>query len=147
VGPLPDEERERKHAALDTRVAWVGDLFERIAVDTREERAVAVWRSPSDEGSANRLDLGSGWLRRAGAGRVLNPRGAVASDVPLPYPARSRGWLEAALLECARCHQVVERRSPAQRRCVEGRRSLELARSSDAVARDRAARRQARPSG
>lgn len=53
-----------EHAALDTRVAWVRDLFDRIDVDSREERAVAVWRSPSDEAGVNRLDSVSGWLRR-----------------------------------------------------------------------------------
>ena len=51
------------HAALDTRVAWVHDLFERIDVDSREEDAVAVWRAPTDEG-VNRLDSVSSWLRR-----------------------------------------------------------------------------------
>lgn len=35
-----------EHAALDTRVACVRDLSERIDVDSREERAVAVWWSP-----------------------------------------------------------------------------------------------------
>jgi hypothetical protein len=53
-----------EHAALDTRVAWVRDLFGRIDVDSREEHAVAFWRSPSDEGSVNRLNSVSGWLRR-----------------------------------------------------------------------------------
>jgi hypothetical protein len=36
-----------EHAGLDTGVAWVCDLFERIDVDSREERAVAVWTWPS----------------------------------------------------------------------------------------------------
>ena len=31
------------HAPLATRVAWVRDLFERIDVDSRDEKAVAVW--------------------------------------------------------------------------------------------------------
>lgn len=31
-----------EHAALDTRVVWVHDLFERIDVDSRERRVVAV---------------------------------------------------------------------------------------------------------
>ncbi len=30
------------HAPLDTRVAWVRDLFERIDVDSRESRAFVV---------------------------------------------------------------------------------------------------------
>lgn len=33
-----------EHAPLDTRVAWVCDLLERITVDGREERAVAIWK-------------------------------------------------------------------------------------------------------
>ena len=71
--------------------------------------------------------------------------GAAASEVRLPRPARSRGWLEAALLECASCHQVAERRSPAQRHCPERRSSLREARSRAAVARARGAGRPALP--
>jgi hypothetical protein len=52
-----------EHAPLDTRVAWVRDLFERIDVDSRESRAVAVWKAATDEG-VNRLDSVSEWLRR-----------------------------------------------------------------------------------
>ena len=33
-----------EHAPMDTRVAWVGDLFERVTVDGREEHAVAIWK-------------------------------------------------------------------------------------------------------
>lgn len=51
------------HAALDTRVAWVHDLFERIDVDSREQHAVAVWKAPNDQG-VDRLDSVSSWLRR-----------------------------------------------------------------------------------
>ena len=43
------------HAPLATRVAWVRDLFERIDVDSRVEKAVAVWRAATDEG-VNRSD-------------------------------------------------------------------------------------------
>ena len=50
------------HAPLATRVAWVGDLFERMDVDSRDEKAVAVWR-PTDEG-VNRSDSVYEWLRR-----------------------------------------------------------------------------------
>jgi hypothetical protein len=39
-----------EHAPLDTRVAWVRDLFERIDVDSRESHAVAVWKAVTDEG-------------------------------------------------------------------------------------------------
>ena len=77
------------------------------------------------------------WLRRAGAARVLNRRGTAASEVPLPHPARSRGWLKSALLECAECHQIAERRSPAQRHCPECAASLRGSRSREAVARAR----------
>ena len=51
------------NAALDTRVAWVRGLFERIEVDSREERAVAVWKAANDEG-VNRSDPVTEWLRR-----------------------------------------------------------------------------------
>jgi len=124
------------HAPLATRVAWVRDLFERIDVDSRDEKAVAVWRAATDEG-VNRSDSVYEWLRRAGAARVLNRRGTAASEVPLPHPARSRGWLESALLECAECHQIAERRSPAQRHCPECAASLRGSRSREAVARAR----------
>jgi hypothetical protein len=52
-----------EHAGLDTRVAWVRDLFERIDVDSREEHAVAVWKATNDEG-VNRSDSVTEWLRR-----------------------------------------------------------------------------------
>ena len=51
------------HAPLATRVAWVRDLFERIDVDSRDEKAVAVWRAATDEG-VNRSDPVYEWLRR-----------------------------------------------------------------------------------
>jgi len=35
---------------LATRVAWVRGLFERIDVDSRDEKAVAVWRAATAEG-------------------------------------------------------------------------------------------------
>jgi hypothetical protein len=53
------------HAPLATRVAWVRDLFERIDVDSRDEKAVAVWgarptrvltgRIPYTSGSGGRI--------------------------------------------------------------------------------------------
>jgi hypothetical protein len=132
------------HAPLATRVAWVRDLFERIDVDSRDEKAVAVWRAATDEG-VNRSDSVYEWLRRAGAGRVLNPQGTAASDIPLPHPGRSREWLTAALVECARCYQVVERRSPVQRHCGECRASLKGSRSREAVRRARRPGHPARP--
>jgi site-specific DNA recombinase len=52
-----------EHAGIDTRVAWVRDLFERVDVDSREERAVAVWKATNDEG-VNRSDSVTEWLRR-----------------------------------------------------------------------------------
>lgn len=51
------------NAALDTRVAWVRDLLDRVSVDGREEHAVATWRTASDDG-VKRSDSGSSWLRR-----------------------------------------------------------------------------------
>ena len=82
------------------------------------------------------------WLRRAGAGRVLRSRGETSSDISLPHPSRSREWLKVALLECRRCHQVVERSSPVQRHCPDCRAGLKRARSRAAVTRARAARPQ-----
>lgn len=85
------------HAPLATRVAWVRDLFERIDVDSRDEKAVAVWRAATDEG-VNRSDSVYEWLRRAGAGCVLNRLG-------------SRQWLEVpwlsatdAIRSCSAAH-------------------------------------------
>jgi hypothetical protein len=46
-----------------TRVAWVRDPFERLDVDNRDEKAIAVWRGATDEG-ANRSDSVYEWLRR-----------------------------------------------------------------------------------
>jgi hypothetical protein len=50
---------------LATRVAWVRDLFERIEVDSRDEKAVAVWKAATDEG-VGRSDSVYEWLRRPG---------------------------------------------------------------------------------
>jgi hypothetical protein len=52
-----------ERAPLDTRVATVRDLFERVDVDSRELKAVAVWNVTTDRG-VNRLDAVSEWLRR-----------------------------------------------------------------------------------
>jgi hypothetical protein len=52
-----------EHAPLDTRVAGVRDLFERIGVDSRVSRAVAVREAATDEG-VKRSDSVSEWLRR-----------------------------------------------------------------------------------
>ena len=51
------------HAPLATRVAWVRDLFDRIDVESRDEKAVAIWRAATDEG-VNRSDSVYEWLRR-----------------------------------------------------------------------------------
>ncbi len=50
-------------APLDTKVAWVRDLFERVDVDSRELNAVAVWNATTAPG-VNRSDAVSEWLRR-----------------------------------------------------------------------------------
>jgi hypothetical protein len=55
-----------ENAALDTRVAWVHDLLDRVTVDGRAERAVAIWRTATDDG-VNRSDSVSSWLRRDGS--------------------------------------------------------------------------------
>ena len=43
------------HTPLATRVVWVRDMFERIDVDGRDEKAVAVWKAVTYEG-VNRSD-------------------------------------------------------------------------------------------
>ena len=55
--------KREPRAALDTRVAWVRDLLDRVTVDGREERAVAIWTTATDDG-VNRSDAVSEWLRR-----------------------------------------------------------------------------------
>jgi hypothetical protein len=124
------------NAALNTRVAWVRDLPDRVTVDGREEHAVAIWRTASDDG-ANRSDSVSSWLRRAGVGRVLNRLGTVENAISLPRPERSRGWLKLSLVECDQCHQIIERRSPIQRHCRECRQRLKGDRSREAMRRCR----------
>jgi hypothetical protein len=52
-----------EHAPLETRVAWVRDLFTQIDVDSREGKAVAVWKAATDQG-VSRSDSVSSWLRR-----------------------------------------------------------------------------------
>ena len=64
VGQTIDDMNEiLDHAPLATRVAWVRDLFERIDVDSRDEKAVAIWRAATDDG-VNRSDSVYEWLRR-----------------------------------------------------------------------------------
>jgi len=124
------------NAALDTRVAWVRDLMDRVTVDGREEHAVAVWKATNDEG-VNRSDSLTEWLRRAGAGRVLNRLGTPESEIAIPLPRRSCEWLETALIECQRCDQVVERKSPTQRHCASCRAELKRSFSRVSMARRR----------
>jgi Recombinase zinc beta ribbon domain len=125
------------HAPLATRMAWVRDLFERIDVDSREEKAVAVWRAATDEG-VNRSDSVYEWLRRAGAGRLLIARRAMPSMIALPRSERSRDWLASAIVQCDRCHRLAERTSPVQRRCPECRTVVKRTRSREAMRRRRA---------
>jgi hypothetical protein len=61
-----------ERAPLDTRVATVRDLFERVDVDSRELKAIAVWNMTTDHG-VKRSDAVSEWLRRDGAN--MNPSG------------------------------------------------------------------------
>jgi len=114
------------------------DLFERVDVDSRELKAGAVWNMTTDQG-VNWSDAASEWLRRAGAGRVLNRLGTATDEIPLPYPVRSREWLRAALVECVRCEQVVERTSPIQRYCPDCAAALGRERSRESVRRRRRA--------
>lgn len=84
-----------------------------------------------------RLESVTEWLRRAGAGHLLRSRGESASVISLPRPTRSREWLRVALLECDRCHQVVDRLSPVQRHCTSCTAELSRIRSRRAMARSR----------
>jgi hypothetical protein len=77
-----------EHAPLETRVAWVRHLFAQIDIDSREGRAVAAWKAVTRSG-CQPIGFGKRWLRRAGAGRVLNRRGPAASKIPLLHPRRS----------------------------------------------------------
>jgi hypothetical protein len=52
-----------ERAPLETRVATVRDLSERIDVDSRELKAGAVWNMTTDLG-VNRSDAVREWLRR-----------------------------------------------------------------------------------
>ncbi len=52
-----------EHAPIETRVAWVRDLFERIDVDGTEQRAIAAWKAPTGQG-VDRLESVTEWLRR-----------------------------------------------------------------------------------
>ena len=77
-----------ENAALDTRVAWVRDLLDRITVDGREEQAVAIWRSATDDG-VSQSDSVSSWPRRDGANLHLAVSHAWGATFPTRCP---RGW-------------------------------------------------------
>jgi hypothetical protein len=64
----------------------------------------------------------------------------ATNEIPLPRSQRSHEWLRVALVECRRCHQVVERTSPIQRHCVDCRRVIKRAKSREAVRRLRRAK-------
>ena len=51
------------HAPLETRVAWIRDLFEGIDVDGVQQRAVARWKAPTDQ-DVDRLESVTECLRR-----------------------------------------------------------------------------------
>ena len=76
----------------------------RVCVVDRGHRDVSV--RGVDSRRVNELGVGSSL--RAGAGRVLNSRGTVTSEISLPLTRRSREWLDLALVKCQQCHQVVE---------------------------------------
>ncbi len=82
-----------EHAPLDTRVAWVRDLFERIDVDSRESHAVAVWKAATAEG-VTRSDSVSSWLRRHGASspRIVVSQGCVIVTVRVLLEQDTHVW-------------------------------------------------------
>jgi hypothetical protein len=82
-------EGTQERAPLDTRVATVRDLFERVDVNRRELKAVAVRNVTTDQG-ANRSDPVGDWPRRAGAGRVLNRLSSATNQIPLPHTLGGR---------------------------------------------------------
>ena len=66
-------------APLETRVVTVRDPSERVDVDSRDLKGVAVWNTTADQG-VNRSDALGESLRRAGAGRVLRSRGETPTE-------------------------------------------------------------------
>jgi hypothetical protein len=48
------------HAPSATQVAWMRDLFDRIDVDSRDEKAVAIWMAVTDEGVNRSIPYTSG---------------------------------------------------------------------------------------
>jgi hypothetical protein len=61
----------------------------------------------------------------------------AVSEISLDRPKRSRAWLSVALMECDRCHQVEQRRSPIQRHCADCTAELGRQHSQRAIARRR----------
>jgi len=51
----------------------------------------------------------------------------------MPCSDRSRAWLASAIVECYRCHQIVDRTSPMPRHCPDCRREIKRARSREAI--------------
>jgi hypothetical protein len=51
------------HAPLETRVAWVRDLFDRIDVDGVQQSAVARWKALTEQ-DVDRYESVTEWLRR-----------------------------------------------------------------------------------
>lgn len=131
-------ERILERAPLETRVATVRDLFERVDVDSRELKAVAVWNMTTDQG-ANRSDAVSEWLRRAGPARLLICRCESIASLSLPAPSSDRGWLARKQMFCGRCGQPVVRRSPSQRYCMACRTTVKRERSRESMRRRRLA--------
>ena len=84
-----------------------GALMPRSATGTADGRGQAgAHRLRQDACSSG------GRLRRAEAGHLLRSKGEKTAEISLPHPERPRVWLNVALVECARCHRVVERTSP-----------------------------------
>jgi hypothetical protein len=101
------------HATTDASPRrWILERAHHVA--TAELRAARERLAGADAQRIPRLNVGGK------TGRVLKTRGQMPTEMlSLPRPSRSREWLRIALLECARCHQVVEPPSPVQRYCGE----------------------------
>jgi hypothetical protein len=75
-----------ERAPLDTRVATVRDLFERVDVDSRELKAVTVWNVTTEQG-VNRSDA----VSSGSGGRIRTYDQAVNSRRPSrPIRAQKR---------------------------------------------------------
>ena len=77
MSDVPDQ------APVETRVAWVKDLFERIDVDGVQQRAATRWKAATDQ-DVDRFESVTEWLRRAEAGHLLRSRGEARAKSRSP---------------------------------------------------------------